>query len=148
MKVTRPAITSASAGPLPLPPHGRRFTREEEGGKSGGVPVGRGSAPPLRRDEGVGAGPVLYEEGLAERAGHVLRDEARDHVGRPARREADQDLHRPRGIALRGRSAREGARRRRGESRECFFHLSSGVSGWNIVAITWQRLTRRCSPGP
>ena len=108
--------------------HEDRVHEERERGEKQRIAIRRGPRHRLGRDDGVGAGPILDDEGLAERAGHVLRDDARDHVGRPARRETDQDPHRPRGIALRGRGARERARRRR-EDRKRFLHRSSRASG-------------------
>jgi len=93
-----------------------------------------------------GAGPVLDDERLAERLGHVLRDDARDHVGRPARSESDQDLRRLRGIALCGRRARERARRCSGERRDVFSSFLTIRDRTSSPSL--QRLTRRCSPGP
>jgi len=105
------------------------FTRSEKRGEEQRVAIGRGSRHRLGRDDGVGSHPVLDDEGLAKRLGHVLRDDARDQRRSAARREADQDLH---GLS-RDSSARCSAgkrtRCRRGESRECFFHRSSRVSG-------------------
>src|SRR6266700_3979373 len=178
MKVTRPAITSASAGPLPLkgtliifvpvafssiaparcvePPlpevlerivlelafqedriHQQRERREQQR-----VAVGRGSRHGLGGDDGVRAGLVLDDEGLAERSGHVLRDDARDHVGGPGRRETDDELYRLCWVALSrgaaGKRAQGGDKQRGG----CSSHGSSVFS--SLIA---RRRTSSPSPG-
>ena len=90
------------------------FDRHEEG-----VAVGRSLGCGLRGDDGVGAGPVLDHHGLAPVLAHLLPDEARDDVRRPARGERHDQANRPAGEARGGllRERRGGCRERdeRGE---------------------------------
>src|SRR5438270_6454020 len=104
------------------------------------VAVGSGALHLLRGDESVGAGLVFDDHALAERHGHVLRDDARDHVGRSTRGEAHDQLDGLRGVIL-------GARRGAGERCDASEEKSSGhdLSWKKRVAITWQRLIRRGS---
>src|SRR3989475_3395501 len=75
-----------------------------------------------------------------KRHGHVLRDDARDHVGGPACGEAHHQPDRLRGVIL-------GARRGAGERCDAGEKKSPGheLSWKKRVAITWQRLIRRGS---
>jgi hypothetical protein len=67
-----------------------RQRRHEQRVAVGGGPRGR-----LGGERAVGAGAVLDHELLAQPVGEPLADEARDAVGIAARREADQQTHRP-----------------------------------------------------
>src|SRR5262249_50144617 len=68
--------------------------------------------------------PVLDHEGLTELLGQPLGEQARDDVGRRARREADDDAHRPRRIGLRPRYTRD--RRERGSARGQMQEFATG----------------------
>ena len=106
------------------------------------VAVGRRALYLLRRDKRVGAGLVLHHHALRKRARHVLRDDARDHVGGPARGEADQQLDRLGGIALRVRACaheRSSAAQQRRDANRCQLAVHD-ASLKKRVAMTWQRL--------
>jgi hypothetical protein len=60
--------------------------------------VGRRTRDELGGDDRVRAWPVVDDERLTRRGCHVLRDDARDDVGRPAGAEADDEPHRPPGL--------------------------------------------------
>ena len=68
--------------------------------------VGRRFRHDLRADRGVGAGAVLDHDRLAPVLAHALADEARDDVGRPARRERHDDADRRGSEKSRHRTAR------------------------------------------
>ena len=70
------------------------------------VAVGRHAGHGFGCDVAGGARPDLDEELLAEFFRQELGDQARDDVGRAARRLADDDFHRPRRIGLRPRDPR------------------------------------------
>ena len=78
------------------------------------VAVRRRAGDAGRRDRAAGAGHVLDDELLAERAAHVVGVDAGDDVGRAARRERHDDGDRALGI---GRKRRPGERRERGRKR-------------------------------
>ena len=52
----------------------------------------------LRRDHAAGTGNVLHDEGLAEPAGELLRQQPREHIGIAARRRGRDQAHGPVGI--------------------------------------------------
>ena len=58
------------------------------------VAVGRRAREPVRGDDRVAAAHVLDHEGLAELLVELRRELARDLVGRPSRREGNDDGHR------------------------------------------------------
>src|SRR6266850_2198657 len=120
MKLTRPAITSVRAGALPR--NGTCVILVPESVSTSAA--ARCAEPPF----------------LAERHGHVLRDDARDHVGGSASGEAHHQPERLRGVIL-------GARRGAGERGDAGEKKSPGhdLSRKKRVAITWQRLIRRGS---
>jgi len=57
-------------------------------------------------DEAVGARPVVHDDRLAERLLEIVRDLARQHVGRAARRKGDDEADRPLRVVLRTRDGR------------------------------------------
>ena len=85
------------------------------------VAVGRHVGHGFGCDVAGGTRPDLDEELLAELLRQELRDQTRDDVGRAARRLADDDFHRTRGIGLRADGSRK-RRSTRGQSQE----LSTG----------------------
>src|SRR6185312_2297683 len=70
------------------------------------VAVGRGARDIDRADIAAGSGNVLDIELLAQPVGQLLGEEARHHVGRPARREGDDDLDRVIGVSGRASGAK------------------------------------------
>ena len=77
--------------------------------------VGRCPRDRLRGDTTPCARPVLDDELLAEVLRQPLPHQAREHVGRAARRKADDDPHRPGRIGLRPHNSRQS--RQRGSAR-------------------------------
>ncbi len=65
------------------------------GADQDGVAVRRRVDDAFGRDIAAGARLVLDHELLAEPLGETLADEARQHIGRPARRKSDHQPHRP-----------------------------------------------------
>ena len=109
----------------------RRVDRVGERGQQERVPVGRRVEHDLGREIAARAGPVLYDEGLAEVIGEPLSDQPRQDVGRTARTEADDQPHRAGGIRLRRGGTRAG--RKRGARGE----LQERATG-KIHAIAWK----------
>src|SRR5689334_19026488 len=100
------------------------------------VAVGRAAGDLLGGDARAGAGLVLDHERLAKRAHERLLQRARDEIGRAARREADHQLDRMRGIALR----KTGARKNRQNEEENRSHELQRVAA---EATRWLDRTRR-----
>jgi hypothetical protein len=75
-----------------------------------GVAVGLGARRRLGGDRSAAAGAVLYHHGLTKRLLQALRDQARHHVGRSARRARYDDLD---GAIRIGRARRTRQQRRR-----------------------------------
>ena len=111
-----------------------RGNRSEEQG----IAVGRRRRHARAAEVAAGAGLVHDDEGLAEALGQLLRDQAGDHVGRPARGERHDQRHRLVGIvgrALRvgsgGGEARRENQERRKRCPQCnlrkFFYAATSV---------------------
>ena len=87
------------------------------------VAVGRRARDPADADGAAGAGRVLDDDGLAERAAHALGHDAGDGVGRTAGRERHDHGDRPRRIGLRvrgGDASKRGERDRKQRMSHCF----------------------------
>ena len=82
-----------------------------------GVTVRIGFRQILGCDQPAGAGAVLDHNRLAENFGHLLRDDARRHVGAAAGREADE--HPDRVVGITGVLRVSGASRKAQRQREC-----------------------------
>ena len=78
------------------------------GADQDGVAVGRRVDDAFGRDVAAGARLVLDHELRAEPLGEPLADQARQHVGRPAGRKSDDELHRPGRIVERAGVVRAG----------------------------------------
>ena len=89
----------------------RRIDRERAGAaEAERVAVGRALRDLARRDRAAGAALVLDHDLLAERAAHLLGDDARHHVVAAAGRIGNDQRDRPRRIVLRRCGARKNAR--------------------------------------
>ena len=89
----------------------RRIGREVAHRHQQRVAVRRGLRGGGGADHGGGAGPRLDDDLLAPVLEHLLRDDARQDVGRSARRERHDDLDRPVGIFVGGlRERRPGSK--------------------------------------
>src|SRR5215207_304603 len=64
------------------------------------MPVGRGLGDCIGADDAAGAGPVVDDNGLAERLLEIRLDQSRDRVVEPARRERDDNADGPVRIGL------------------------------------------------
>jgi hypothetical protein len=65
------------------------------------VAVGRGGRDPAAADHAARAADILNDQRLPERLAHLLGDDARDHVARPAGRERHDDVDGAGGVVLR-----------------------------------------------
>ncbi len=72
------------------------------------IAVGRRLGGGFEREVAVRARAVLDQEGLAERLGEFLRDDARDDVGSAAGTVGHQDLHRPAWVGVLRHRRRDG----------------------------------------
>ncbi|MNZ99116.1 hypothetical protein D3C78_1184270 [compost metagenome] len=77
------------------------------------VSVGFGAGHAVRTKIAAGAGDIFNDDLLAEFITHLLRDNTRDHIGRAARRERNDQSNRSLGEALRARSRSQHAQRNR-----------------------------------
>jgi len=78
-----------------------------------GVAVGGGSCALTHAEIAAGAADILDIELPSERLGQFLRGEARENVGRTARRVRNDHAHRPRRVGLRRCERRQRGRRGR-----------------------------------
>src|SRR5262249_43468069 len=94
-----------------------------------------GGATPARFDTDIAAAPrpVFHNKLLAEALRQPLSHQARDDVGRAARRERHDHSHQPRRIGLRPRDTRHC--RQRGSARSEMQELSAGEVG-ELLSIT------------
>ena len=92
------------------------------------VAVGRRIHHAADADGGAGAGHGLDQNRLAERVFHMVADDPRDRVGRPARRERHDEVDRLRRIGLGLCAGQTQGKNDRGNQRDFSHHTSPKMS--------------------
>ncbi len=106
-----------------------------------GVAVGRGAREPPDRDAAAGAADVFDDHRLAEDRPHPLGHDARDHVGRAARRERHDQRDRTRRVGLRLHAGDAGHERERNRDDEALH-----APPLKLIRLVWEDDMRGCRP--